>query len=152
MEAENSKSRPVITATDHSAFIFIATALCLVCTTLFLSARLVVRWPWSRSFGPDDWTTLSASVGRKFQRECDRTDFLDMRVVPEYSHTLEYKSGPWRGRVGAFILRIEDSAQSMDPTRTCRSPGLTTCSFFMWVIFSTYQLYLLRNSPSASSS
>ncbi|KAH0336519.1 hypothetical protein KCU81_g8515, partial [Aureobasidium melanogenum] len=62
MAAENLTSRPVITATNHSAFIFIATALCLVCMLLFLSTRLVVRYPWKRSLGPDDWTTLSASV------------------------------------------------------------------------------------------
>ncbi|KAG9563527.1 hypothetical protein KCU79_g5668, partial [Aureobasidium melanogenum] len=62
MATENSISRPVITATNHSAFIFIATALCLVCMLLFLSTRLVVRYPWKRSLGSDDWTTLSASV------------------------------------------------------------------------------------------
>jgi hypothetical protein len=120
MEAVSSDNRPAITATNHSAFIFIATALCLVCMTLFLSARLVVRWPWSRSLGPDDWTTLSASVGRQVQQKCDQTDKLDMRIVPEYSLTIKCKSRTWRGRIGAFVLQIENGAQSMDPTLNMR--------------------------------
>lgn len=104
MEAGNPTSRPLITATNHSAYIFIATALCLVCMLLFLSARIVVRYPWKRSLGPDDWTTLSASVGTEARDRSDQTDFSGVRVVPECCLTFKYKSGAWKSRVGAFSL------------------------------------------------
>lgn len=116
MATENSTSRPVITATNHSAFVFIATALCLVCMLLFLSTRLVVRYPWKRSLGSDDWTTLSASVGPGVRDRGDQTDCLGVRIMPECCFAVKRKSRARKGRIRAFPLSIENSSQSMAPT------------------------------------
>lgn len=116
MAAENLTSRPVITATNHSAFIFIATALCLVCMLLFLSTRLVVRYPWKRSLGPDDWTTLSASVSPEVRNRGDQTDFLGVRVMPECCSAVKCKSRAWKGRIRAVTVSIENGSRGRAPS------------------------------------
>lgn len=113
MEVANANARPAITSADHSAYIFIATALCLVCMMLFLSVRLVVRYPWARSFGLDDWATLSVSVGLNIQRISKGADCLGMCFVPEYRCTFECENWAWKGRVRAVVLPDTDSSKSI---------------------------------------
>ena len=68
----------------------VTAALSLVCMLLFLGIRLVVRRPWNRLFGLDDWMSLSASVCH--YKSCLVRDLADsssgVRVVPEYCYAL----------------------------------------------------------------
>lgn len=52
----------VVTPYRQGAVLTIVAAFCTVTSLLFLLARLLIRWPWTKLFAKDDWATTAATV------------------------------------------------------------------------------------------
>ena len=58
-----------VTATDHSAWVIIATAVGLACVLIFTFARIIVRYSITQGLGQDDYFLAAAVVRTPFSEK-----------------------------------------------------------------------------------
>lgn len=68
-----------ITPSDHGGVVIVTTATCMIVVSLFLLARLVLRWPMTSGLYSDDAVIIGATVSR-----ADRRETLDEDVIAEH--------------------------------------------------------------------
>jgi len=52
----------VVNDTNHGAILTVVVALCICCSFIFLSVRLLIRRPWKALFGKDDALVAVSTV------------------------------------------------------------------------------------------